>query len=185
MVTCHKHYSCLKGQWRIKQWRKSHFRREYNWMFWICTSLLIIIRGLTGFRNKKSTQWSEFPNLNPKVMLTAIIPRTESAVSKNCLYIRPDQHQPSSSFLRPGSFVHFLWVGKRSNAASQDLVASQFPFKNVVALTFSCQGLCWTETSLLPDSNDCVCHSEQWGQIVVKMREKTMIFRAGLCLLMW
>lgn len=30
---------------------------------------------------------------------------------------------------------------------------------------------------LLPDSNDHVCHSEQWGQTVFRMREKSMICR--------
>lgn len=126
---------------------------------------------------KLSIQW--LSNLNPEVILTAIILRVEGAVLKYFVYIRLYQHQPSSSFLRPGSFVHFLWVGKRSSAASKDSVASHFPLTNAVALTFSCQEVCWTETSLLPDSNDCVCHSEQWGWIVFKMREKSMICRAG------
>lgn len=154
-------------------------------MSWICTSRLIIIRGLTGFRHKQSTQWFEFPNLNSKVMLTAIIPRAESAVFKNCVCIRHYQHQLSSSFLRPGSFVHFLWVGKRSNAASNDTVATRFPLTSAVRFTFSCQGVCWTETSLLTDSNECVCHSEQQGQTLFEMREKSMICWAGGCLLVW
>ena len=186
MDTGHKHCSCLKGQGRIKQWGKSHFKREYNWKSWICTGFLIVISlSLTGLRIKQSTQWSEYPNLNPKLMPTAIIPRVQSAVFIIFVYIRPYQHHPSTNFLRPGSFVHFLWVRKRSNAASKDLAASHLPLTNAVALTFSCQGVCWTETSLLPDSSDHVCHTEQWGQLVFKKREKSMIYRAGECLLIW
>lgn len=99
-------------------------------MSWICISLLKIIRVLTEFRNKQNTKLFEFISLNPKVMLTAVIPRVENVLFKhesNVYTLDLTSTSPFSNFLGPASFVHFLWVGKGgTNAASKDLVASHF-----------------------------------------------------------